>query len=174
MTIRMSQAYGHWSSSLLSFCFDSIQESRTLLQAGPFNAARLRFIAAGFCALILQLAVEQAADASCGDWLASHSPTEMAETARPSFPGLTDSTQHVDRETPAQQPAPCHGPLCQNTPAPASPPVPVETTQTPQQWLKLTVGTCQIERGVCSRRLPQSELLPESASRRRLERPPCC
>ncbi|MDA0921240.1 MAG: hypothetical protein O2945_19400 [Planctomycetota bacterium] len=145
-----------------------------MLQAGPFNAARLRFIAAGFCALILQLAVEQAADASCGDWLANHSPTEMAETARPSFPGLTDSKQHVDRETPAQQPAPCHGPLCHNTPAPASPPVPVETTQTPQQWLKLTVGVCQVEPGVRSRRLPQSELLPESASRRRLERPPCC
>lgn len=174
MAIDNQDVSGVRSSSLLSFCFDSIQESRTLLQAGPFNAARLRFIAAGFCALILQLAVEQAADASCGDWLANHSPTEMAETARPSFPGLTDSKQHVDRETPAQQPAPCHGPLCHNTPAPASPPVPVETTQTPQQWLKLTVGVCQVEPGVRSRRLPQSELLPESASRRRLERPPCC
>ncbi|NQV22735.1 MAG: hypothetical protein HQ518_00065 [Rhodopirellula sp.] len=144
-----------------------------MLQTGPFNAARLRFIAAGFCALILQLAIVQTADASCGDWLAGHSTNEMTGPASVSLPNLSDRTKHADRETPVRSGS-CHGPFCQNTPAPVTPPIPVQTTQTPQQWLKLTAGTCHVAPGVRSRTLPQSEPLPESASRRRLERPPCC
>lgn len=149
---------------------DSLQDIRTLQPDAHSSSVRLRFSGVVLCALLVQLVSAQSTHASCGDWLANHSEsTEPAAASQHDQPG---SMQRAEQKNPQREKR-CQGLLCQNAPAPVTPSLPVPPTPVSQQWLQLPDGVDHVNFDSCSRALPQCDPSPESASLRRLDRPPC-
>lgn len=126
---------------------------------------------------MLSLANAQSADASCGDWLADSSSMTLHANAVSPADAVRDDwisdLTNTGRHDPEQNKS-CHGPLCQNAPAPVNPPVPVQPPPSIQQWLQLSAQINAREVDGFSLTLPQDEMLVESLTAGRLDRPPCC
>lgn len=145
--------------------------------AGLTSPCWQRTVVVGVCLLIVQFVTATSVEASCGDWLASssqmppHSDRGVTTATRPAK--LSTGLLKADSDDPLKENF-CHGPNCQNAPSPASPSVPVHFPQTVQQWLQLPIKAVVQVAGSCRSTLPRNEILLDTETSDRLDRPPCC
>jgi hypothetical protein len=150
---------------------------RTQLGRRPWRLFEQPRCAKAAALLLLCLALSSAgtdiAQASCGDYLVTHSPSETMNADHALLPIRAITTHVIDSLADHERPqVPCNGPSCNRSPQLPDSPAPPPVVQNGGEQFGLTSNVGHPLPLSCSERLNPNAPLLQHGFRQRIERPP--